>query len=93
MLLSGRIRRTFVKNHDNIGAEVVLDANRGFRVKVNRAAIHRRLKSNPLFRDFAQFTEAPDLKAARVRQDRPLPAGKIVQVAMGLHHLGAGTQH
>jgi hypothetical protein len=44
----------------------------------------RRSEGHALFGDLAQMRQTPDLKAARVGQDRSIPAHEIVQTAMQL---------
>ena len=71
----------------------MLHADGGFRVQVDLAAIDRRLKADALLGNLAQLAQAPDLKTARIGQNRSLPATEVMQVTVGLHHLGARPQH
>ena len=51
--LVGRIRRTFVENHDHIGIERALDAHRLLRRQETDVAVHRRAEPDALFADLA----------------------------------------
>jgi hypothetical protein len=93
LFFRGGIRRAFIKNHHDVGAEIPLDLHGILRPQKNRAAIDRGFERHALFRNLAQLAEAPYLEAAGIREDGFLPANKIVQVAVGFHHFCTGAQH
>ena len=45
-----------------------------------------------LLGDFAHFTQREHLEAAGVGEDWFIPLGKVVEVAVGFDHIGAGAQ-
>ncbi len=93
LLLGGRIRRAFVKNHYDIGAEISLNLHRDLRRELHRGAVHRRTEFHALFTDFAHLAQTEHLEPAGVGQDWPLPLGEIVKVTMLLYNLGTRAQH
>jgi hypothetical protein len=83
----------FVEDHDDIGAQVVLDLHGGFGVDEYLAAVDGGAEGDAFFGDLAQFPQTEDLKAAGVGQDWSLPLHEVVQVAVGFDHFGTRTEH
>ncbi len=96
--LVGILRRTFIERHDHVAAQLGLEIDhrfwrqppgRSIQVRSEGGALvvdpHQRLSRGPL-------AETPDLKPARVGQDRPRPAHELVQSTQSLDHIGAGAQ-
>src|SRR5689334_8855596 len=69
-----RIWRALVEHHDDVGIKHPLDAHGLLGREKARITIDRRLEAHPLFRDLPQLAEAVYLVAARVGQDRAVPA-------------------
>ena len=51
-----------------------------------------RLKFDAVLMNLAQFSQTKNLKAAAVRQNRPVPIRKLVQAARLLHQRLAGSE-
>ncbi len=83
----------FVELHLDVRAEQALDLDRALRRQHVPRAVEVRLKERPLLGDLADLRQAHDLEAARVRQDRLLPAHKRMQPAELGDALRAGPQH
>ena len=79
--LSGRrgIGRADIQRQNNVSAQLVLDLHHALRCEHVRRSIQVRFKRSPLLAQFAQMTQAKDLKAAAVSQDRTIPAHKRVE--------------
>ena len=88
-----RIRRAFIEYHGYIRIQSRLDLHRALGVEKYFISINRGLEFNAGFRDFSQITQAEHLKAARVGQNRLIPAHKTMQPPMLLDHIHAGSQH
>jgi hypothetical protein len=88
----GRIRRALVEHHHDVGAERILHLDRTLRRQLDQVAVDGRAKFDALLADLAQALQAPNLKAARVRQDRPLPVREPMQAAVGADDVDAGPQ-
>ncbi|MNJ59262.1 hypothetical protein D3C77_549360 [compost metagenome] len=88
----GRVRGAFVEDHHHIGAQVTLHLHRLFRAHEHLGTIDRRGEGHALFLDLAHGTQAEHLEATGVGEDRTLPLHEVVQVAVGLDHLGTRAQ-
>ena len=80
--LGRRIRRAFVEHHGDVGSEHLLDAHRLLGREEQAIAVERRGELHAFLGDLAQRAEAEDLEAARVGEDRPVPAHEAVQAAV-----------
>jgi len=63
----------FIKGHDDVGPEANLNLHRLFGAKKMSGAVKVRTKRHAFFADLAQLIQAEDLKAARVRENGPIP--------------------
>ena len=59
-------RGAFVKRHDNIRTEILLDRDRFFRGEAMGRTVEMRPEGDPLFVDFPQLVQREDLKPAGV---------------------------
>ncbi|MND51056.1 hypothetical protein D3C80_420350 [compost metagenome] len=87
-----RVRRAFVENHHNVGAQVTLDLHRLFRPHEHLGAVDRRSEGHALLLDLAHRAQAEHLETAGVGQNRAFPLHEIVQVAVLLDHFRARAQ-
>src|SRR5262249_27606656 len=69
-----------------------LDVNDALWGKEMVGTIEMRLKANPLLRQFAHCSQAEDLVAPAVRQNRPVPAHEAMQPAQLANQLRARTE-
>ena len=77
-----RARSALVERHDDVGAELLLDAHRERgREHVARAVVHR-AELDALVAHHARALEAEHLEPAGVGEDRPVPAHEPVQAAV-----------
>ena len=90
--LGGKLE-TLVQLHLDVGAEQALDLDGAFGREHVRRAVEVRLEAHALLADRAQLAERHDLEAARVRQDRALPAHELMQAAKPSDALRARPQH
>ena len=84
IVVLGRVLDALVKGHGDGGAQIGLDPDALLRAHKDAAAVQMGGKGDPLLGDLAQLGQAEHLEAAAVGQDRPVPAGELVQPA----HLG-----
>ncbi len=92
-LLTGcRIRRAFIKNHDDVRAECTLNPHRLFRPHKNLCPVDRRAEMDALLRDFPHLAEAVNLEPSGVGQNRTLPVREIVQIPMHLNDFSPWPQ-
>ena len=70
----------------------MLDAHRLFRRQEQFVAVDRRRKPHTLLADLAQVAQRKHLEAARVGQDRTVPAHEAMQPAVRRDHLQPGPQ-
>ena len=91
LLFRGRIvRRTFVKNHRDVGAKHALDFHGFFRADKQKRTIQVRTKFHAVFLHLANFCEAENLKAPAVGENRQLPIHELVQSAGSRDDFQAG---
>ena len=71
----------------------MLNINSRFRPEKDLCAVYRRAKGHAFLADLTHLAKAKYLEAAGVGEDRPLPANKIMQVAVHVDRLGSRAQH
>src|SRR5262245_17746913 len=81
----GWIGEAFVERMDDVGAERLLDLDRGLRREEVSRAVDGRAELDARVGDLPELGEAPDLKAPGVGQDRAVPAHEAVQSAELAH--------
>ena len=86
------VRRAFVELHHDVRVQRALDLHRDFGRQEQLRAVDRRRELDALFRDLAHRAERKHLEAARVGQDRTVPAHELVQAAELVHHVHARAQ-
>ena len=84
--------RAIVEGHDDVGAEVVLDAHRFLRGEADHGAVDVAFKGDAVAVEVAQLGKGEDLEAAGVGQHGAVPAGEFLQAAELVDGLGAGSQ-
>ena len=88
----GRVGRALIELHDDIGAQLLLDAHVVLgRPEVPRAVDYR-AKANPLIRKLQRVGETEDLEPARIGEDASVPVHEAVQAAGLLDDVRAGAQ-
>ena len=92
LVARGRIRRAFVEHHHDVGIEHALDLHRDLGREEQLVAVDRRRESDAVFADLAQRAEAEHLEAARIGENRPLPAHEAVQPAVRRDDVDARAQ-
>ena len=85
-------RRAFVKGHDDVRAQSVLDFDRFLRSEKEFAAIEMRPELDTCICNASQFGETEDLEAAAIGQDRLVPVHELVQSAKLLEDIHARPQ-
>src|SRR5580704_10348698 len=83
---------TFVKRHDDVGAQSDLSLHRALGAEEMRRAIQVRPKGHTFFVDLAQLVQTENLKSAGVSEDRPAPSHEPMQPAQLSHGLDARPQ-
>jgi hypothetical protein len=83
---------TFVKRHDDVGAESDLSFHRALGAEEMRRAIQVRPKGHTFLVDLAQLVQTENLKSAGVSEDRPAPSHEPMQPAQLSHGLDARPQ-
>ena len=92
-LLDGaRVRRAFVKSHDDVGADFALGQHHGFGRELVAAAVQQALKFHAVFSNVAKILEAPDLESAAVGEHGAVPAHELLHAARLGNQLGARAQ-
>ena len=91
VLLVRMAGRAFVKGHGDGGTQVGLDLHALLRPHKNLAAVDVGVKIDPFLLDLSQTGQGKHLKAAGVRQDRPVPVHEPVQAAELPDQLVAGA--
>jgi len=87
-----RARGTLVERHDDVGAELLLDAGGQLgREHVPGAVIHGG-ELDAVVIDAARALQAEHLEAPGIGEDRPVPAHEAVQSAVRRHELGSGPE-
>ena len=81
-----------VELHDDVGAEVPLDAHHALGREPPARAVDVALELDALLLYGAQPGEREDLKASRVGEDRTIPVHELVQPAQLAYQLVARTQ-
>ena len=87
--LGGRIRRALVKDHNDVTAEVPLNAHGRLGVKKYPVTVHRRFESDTLLGHLPQRIQTEYLKPTGISQDGALPPHEVMEVAVGLDDVGA----
>ena len=87
-----RIGRALVEDHHDVRIERALHRHRHFGRQQQPVAVDRRGERDAVLADLAQRAEAEHLEAARVGEDRPLPAHEPVQAAVRRDHLLPGPK-
>jgi hypothetical protein len=77
------VRRTFVKDHGDVGAEHALDFHGFLRPDEQERAVQMRAEFHAVGLDLADFGEAEDLEPAAVRENGAFPVHELVQAAGG----------
>lgn len=85
-------RGTFVKSHDDVRSQLLLDADHNFRGKTMIRAVNVGAKGDTVVVYLAQPFQAEDLEAAGVGQNGPGPLHKMVQPTEIGDQVGAGPQ-
>ena len=75
----GGVLHTFIKGHGNGRAQICLDLHTLLRAHENAVTVQMGGKGHALLSDLAQLCQTEHLKSAAVGQDRPIPAGELVQ--------------
>lgn len=83
---------TFVEGHDDVRAEVFLDADRTFGGEAMRRAVNVTFEGHAVVVNFARLREREDLESARVRQHGTRPLHETVQSAHFSHEVVAGAE-
>lgn len=83
---------TFVKRHDDVRAEILLNLNRFLGGEAMRRAVDVTLEGHAIFVDLAGLRERKDLKATRIRQHGAMPLHEVMQAAHITDQFIAGTQ-
>lgn len=82
----------FVKCHDDVGAEVLLNRNGLFGCEAMRRAVNVTLESHTIVVDLASLRQREDLKAARVGEHGIRPLHELVQATHVADEFVAGAQ-
>ena len=85
------VRRAVVEHHRDVRAEFALDLHRLFRAEKKERAIEMGTEFDAVGFDFANGSEAENLKAAAVGEDGQRPVDEIVQAAGGADDAHPGT--
>ncbi len=83
---------TFVERHDDVSAEVLLNADGLLGREAMRRAVNVTLEGHAVVVDLAGLRKREDLKAARVGEHGTRPLHKLVQAAHVADEFVAGTQ-
>ena len=83
----------FVETHHDIAPQQRLNLHRPLRREHMFRAVDMAAKGHALLGQFAQIGQTHDLKAARIRQYRPLPVHEFVEPSQRRDPLGCGAQH
>ncbi len=78
----GRVRSALVEDHHDVRIEHLLDVHALLGTEEHLAAVDRCGEGHAGFRDLALVRQREHLEAARVGQDRPVPAREAVQAAV-----------
>ncbi len=81
-----------VEGHRHVGAEQCLDLHRALGREAVRRAVEVRGEGDPVVVDAPQVRQREDLEAARVGQDRSVPAHEPMQATEPGDALGGRTQ-
>ena len=85
----GGIGCTFIKGHDDIGPQLVLDAHGFLRANKMRRTRFRVFKPNPIVLNVTQFGQAKHLKTTRIGENRLLSVHPAMQATGFFHQVGA----
>ena len=88
----GGVLHALIKGHGDGRAQICLDLHTLLRAHKDAVTIQMRGEGHALLGDLTQLCQTEHLKSAAVGQDRPVPAGKLVQAAHIRYQLVAGTQ-
>jgi len=92
LLARGGGRRAFIKAHDHIRTQLVLDFHGFTRTQKVRIPVHMGAKVHARIGDRAQALEGKDLKSSGVREDRLFPVDEVMQTACLRNGVFAGMQ-
>ena len=87
------VGQAFVEDHRDVRADDALHLHRLLRPEEELVAVDMGVEAAPFLGDFAHPGERKDLEAARIGEDRPVPAHEAVKPAGGREDLRAGAQH
>src|SRR5215216_5372255 len=83
---------TFIKSHDDVRAEVLLNSNRTLRREAMRRAVDVTLEGHAFIVYLAGLRKREDLEAARIGKHGIRPAHEPMQATQPSHHVVARTQ-
>ena len=83
----GRIVGAVVEGHDHVGAEIALDVHHALGREPHRVPVHDRSERHAVLVHAREVGHREDLVAARVREDRSVPAHEAVQASEVAHDL------
>ena len=86
------VGRAFVEEHGDVGAKNGLDLHALLGAEHHAGAVEMALKLDALFGDFSDFGQRPNLKAAGVGEQGPVPGGEGMEAAEFFDHLGTGAK-
>ncbi len=84
--------RAFIKSHDDIGSQVLLDGDGFFGGEAVGGPIDMAFEGDPVVIDLASLCQREDLVSARIGQHGMRPLHELVQSAQFGHQLIAGAQ-
>ena len=87
-----RVRRTFVKRHDDVGPDFALGLHHRFRGEHVARSVQMTMEFHALFGNVAQVFEAPDLESAAVGEHRAVPAHELLHATHFGHEFCARAQ-
>ena len=85
----GRVGRAFVKDHDDVAVQILLDLHGDFRSQEQLGAIDGRCKLDAFFGDLAQIAQRKHLKAAGISKNWFVPVHELVQTTELFNHFHA----
>ena len=92
VIVLGGVLHALIKGHGDGRAQICLDLHTLLRAHKDAVTIQMRGEGHALLGDLTQLCQTEHLKSAAVGQDRPVPAGELVQAAHIRYQLIAGTQ-
>ena len=92
VIVLGGVLYALIKGHGDGRAQICLNLHTLLRPHKDAVPVQMGGEGHALLGDLAQLCQTEHLKSAAVGQDRPVPAGKLVQAAHIRYQLVAGTQ-